>query len=320
MPYPIQQLLSDPEQFTKRHPILAPGDQGRVSDMKAKTTTADTFYQVAGTSRVQFFTLDRIINGAFEVDISETRRANSAPLYYLPWVRDQVVRMTLRTSTKAPTEVQGTDGAALEPNFFLTAAVNGCSVFVEGTPDQPTVYHANAAGVGSGSLDDGTAFEIAGRIQEKTMNMRDRFKDFASHHVKAPRGSRPHPDPVLPRETNMNQYLMIPGSELHAEDEKELLAHVAKKHKIRGRKSKVTKFNTNEVIISDFKGTVFGFRSGSTGHWAFYYQKLVEFAHYRKKSFFSKSSNAKNWQFTQNMILVSCEQFWPKGRGNVVFD
>lgn len=62
--------------------------------------------------------------------------APGVPVYWLPW-----------DSTGAIVELQipavGTRaGGRADPNVFFTAAINGCSVFISGTRQAPTVHHA----------------------------------------------------------------------------------------------------------------------------------------------------------------------------------
>src|SRR4029077_11827037 len=68
---------------------------------------------------------------AVKVDISNF--GGTIPLFHLPYNNDENYRITL-------VDRQGIGNV----NFFLTELVNGCSVYVEGTPQAPTVYHINA--------------------------------------------------------------------------------------------------------------------------------------------------------------------------------
>jgi hypothetical protein len=67
--------------------------------------------------------------GAFHLTYApKTRQIAGVDMYFLPWKSARIVSMDLRLE-------QG-------PSIFFTAAINGCSVFVEGQPSSPTVYHA----------------------------------------------------------------------------------------------------------------------------------------------------------------------------------
>lgn len=67
---------------------------------------------------------------------SYTPNANWVPVYWLPW---QTVGAAIRITI--PQRV----GAAPGPDIFFTAAINGCSVFFQGSAQQPTIYHAGGA-------------------------------------------------------------------------------------------------------------------------------------------------------------------------------
>jgi hypothetical protein len=59
------------------------------------------------------------------VEIDSTTRG--ADIYFLPWKAGRVIRMTIPANAG--------------PSVFFTAAINGCSVFVTGTAQSPTIYH-----------------------------------------------------------------------------------------------------------------------------------------------------------------------------------
>src|SRR5579884_273844 len=84
------------------------------------------------------------------------------PVYFLPWADNFVISLTI--PKKAPT-------TGPDPSVFLTAAINGCSVFVQGTPDQPTIYHA-----GGETKRGKDHFRAAGFWREVVMNFADTSK------------------------------------------------------------------------------------------------------------------------------------------------
>lgn len=55
------------------------------------------------------------------------------PVYFLPWDSGgAIIRITIPNKGQNP----------VDPDIFFTAAINGCSVFIQGQPDNPTIYHA----------------------------------------------------------------------------------------------------------------------------------------------------------------------------------
>ncbi|MFY0578964.1 hypothetical protein ACN28S_36045 [Cystobacter fuscus] len=99
------------------------------------------------------------------ISISTQRSDHWFPCFWLPWGGNQTYKVTL--VDKRPFKVGG------EPKIFLTAAVDGCSVFVEGTEEEPTVYHANAMGQNPSGFDRNTQ-RYAIRV-DRSMLMRDRL-------------------------------------------------------------------------------------------------------------------------------------------------
>lgn len=58
------------------------------------------------------------------------------PCYFLPWKPQAMVYMTIpRQGTRVGNPTPP------DPDIFFTAAINGCSVFIQGDPANPTIYH-----------------------------------------------------------------------------------------------------------------------------------------------------------------------------------
>ena len=74
------------------------------------------------------------------------------PTYFLPWADDFAIRLTI------PPMGQGTGKGRSDPGIFFTAAISGCSVIFQGTPDNPTIYHCGGNSGYPGDLDNGAAF------------------------------------------------------------------------------------------------------------------------------------------------------------------
>jgi hypothetical protein len=102
--------------------------------------------QVAAGKKVAWVNLtkrggDRTGNeGSETIDVrgSFDYRKHWVPVYFLPWdAGGAIVSMTI------PREgVIGPGSHILDPDIFFTAAINGCSIFIQGSPENPTVYHA----------------------------------------------------------------------------------------------------------------------------------------------------------------------------------
>lgn len=68
-----------------------------------------------------------------EVDTSTVAKAGYDPVYYLPWdISGASIRMTIPAWNPHNND----------PNVFMTAAINGCSIYFQGTRNNPTIYHS----------------------------------------------------------------------------------------------------------------------------------------------------------------------------------
>jgi hypothetical protein len=65
------------------------------------------------------------------VDIYTAAQHGSLSLYFLPWMQNAAIEMTIPA---------GGGG----PDIFMTSMLSGCTVMVHGTPANPTVIHANS--------------------------------------------------------------------------------------------------------------------------------------------------------------------------------
>ena len=111
------------------------------------------------------------------VDSISWAHKDKIPIYFLPWQSHQLVSITIPEYTEENVVSYGRDpktvlhGAGLvenrkprdleidplSPHIFFTAAINGCSVFVTGSPRSPTITHA---GISQDSTPYGTEAEL----------------------------------------------------------------------------------------------------------------------------------------------------------------
>jgi hypothetical protein len=181
------------------------------------------------------------------------QNANALPVYYLPWAGDQMFRMKLKPS---PNHAKRTDtwffgllgGDVITPNIFVTAAVQGCSVFVEGDPASPVVYHVNAGGTnptgGATNTSDNRMFVQT--VQFKADYMTSRMQMASQRY---PKTTSTH----APDSAHLMDYMpgMAPNN----------LTWLTDKYK--------RKLNSDDVTVLQF-GTIFGLREQNT--WVFYRQ------------------------------------------------
>jgi hypothetical protein len=205
---------------------------------------------------------------------------DALPVYYLPWNIDQMFRIKLKPSPhhaqKTPTWFYGAfGGETIVPNVFITAAVQGCSVFVEGDPTCPVVYHVNAASASQpgGTLDTNDQMLFLATAQHKRQHMTTRMQTAQREF---PKTNSPHAVGAA--------HLMDYMPDRAPDDIAALTARYA--HELA----------TDNLEVSQF-GTIFGMRENDA--WVFYRQTrtLVD---YRL---------ATGW-ITEFRNPV-CQRFWP---------
>lgn len=340
----VQELLDKPLEFGKKHPLQPRTYASDSETRKEKRTRDDSFFQVRGEERICWFrfkptTMKDFGSGAHSLDISRYPMPGYEPMYWLDWDANQVIRTVLRPSRKLQdgqwrTEygvrmfrdtVQSfsddtereevfnhrmsvlTDLANLRPRIFFTAAVNGCSVFVEGTEEQPVVYHANAMGhlFGFDEVDSGELFQ---RLRaEKIHQMEKRYREFSASHKKGPRG--PGIFSVKPPgEVNPTHYLAAVQDPRFRSWFAEEAHAIAKKWVQDTERTRYLWTSLKDLQLEEGIGTVYGVETN--GKWQFFYQKLVFVTVLRDDALFGS-----DWKKVSSWHTIACEQFWPDGGG-----
>jgi hypothetical protein len=156
------ELFNTPEEFIKKWAIHPPDDirayQGtRLGAISTQEHAPANRPRLAGTTRgeeielarvdaahrIAYINLQRMARGGYTVTGNEggdhIHFENSfndpggwVPVWFLPWnTKGAAIRLTI------PTRTDANPG----PKLFFTAAINGCSVFFQGTAQNPTIYH-----------------------------------------------------------------------------------------------------------------------------------------------------------------------------------
>lgn len=89
----------------------------------------------------------------FDATYDHNQTANGyIPIWYLPWDSSGAsIRLTIPPV--------GTHTGPDDPDIFFTAAINGCSIFFQGTTQNPTIYHCGGGtGYGNNQLDEAAEF------------------------------------------------------------------------------------------------------------------------------------------------------------------
>ena len=145
---------NDPVAFVKDYAIAPPDDVGMYVGSKRKTmqksgksfdfNRTPSLKKVAWANIKKVPKLDRanvtfmpVSEQAITFDLSfEKRGKRHVPMYFLPWsAGGAIIRLTI---PRVRDIVQG----QLDSPYFFTATITGCSIFIKGTPDHPTIYHA----------------------------------------------------------------------------------------------------------------------------------------------------------------------------------
>ena len=174
--------------------------------------------------------------GVMRLNASYDDTTGGTPIYFLPWdTTGAVIRLVIpRRGVNDP-----------DPDIFFTAAINGCSVFFQGTPDHPTVYHAGGS---SGESDHNQA----ARFWREALS-----KHIAASATALGRGG-------IKAEVNKTHYVKTAGtvgnsSTPRAEEYERYL------------KEKLDKVGKFTVTMVNPWGCVMGIRTGND--WMFYLQE-----------------------------------------------
>lgn len=146
-------FLKDPVKFMQTYAVV-PGDNiGYEGDnairMKNALGTTDYFFStIAPTHQVAWLNFSKFASGqgsntflhkapgAVAIDGSYLPLPHKVKSYFLPWsAAGAIINLKIPKKNAIPV---GQDDA----DFFFTASITGCSIFIKGTPDNPTIYHA----------------------------------------------------------------------------------------------------------------------------------------------------------------------------------
>ena len=268
-----ESFLNDPVGFTKKHTLaigIAP------SDTKLKDRI--THSSVTASDRVIYWDIteekeNKDGQKVCEVNMSRKKKKDYyLPGYYLPWGADSIYKITLIDKRNVKPDT---------PLAFFTAALTGCSVFVEGTRKVPTIYHANAIGAKV------TGNDLVQRDKRAViMEKRWAFTKPAKRAVK-------------------KKALFRPAFEGRALHPYHYMYH--KEDVISWRENLYGQGKIRKVDVYDHRdlGTVFGVIS--KGEWSFFVQAVILVKHT------AGISKLATW------YSKSAEQFWPGGSGKVVY-
>jgi hypothetical protein len=325
---------SDPFGFAKANVLwpgdsevlgLAPNTSTAVFKAQANIASGESLFQLHGKYRIWSADLTRV---GSKVELSKRGGKVEAPrmaIYYLPWARDQFLRTTLRKTrdqalrgTKEAIVQNPANPAALpaqdtnDPDIFFTAAVNGCMVVVEGTRQEPVIYHCNAVSTAGSPMDaaleDRDAPLAQNRIDQKVNWMTTRMGAMSTADPKNPKGLAQ--TAATRKATIQSDYMILGGGGKAGAGQEAQWATIRSGI---ARVSGIKRQSDKRIRIHSSVGTVFGHRNN--GLWTFYYQKLVCYQIWRNVgTVFTK------WQMSQGDLwyVADCREFWPNGGGHII--
>ncbi len=301
----IQNFMNRPHGFASIHCVYPNADPVARLDQLHSVDLAGggNFTEIRGENKVSFCQilpcamvnplpsdLSPVISytndiGLWVMRITHNRPGPSAvPAYYLPWRKDHLMRMKLKPSPNHPKQEHG---ITLDPDLFVTAALQGCTVIVSGEPAQPLVYHLNAASVrgAGGETFAGDDADFAVAAQAKIGHMQNLFGQSQAQQPKegpVVGGIRQPPVNVVTQGAHVTDYMrgIQPGPNAALRNYYSRLLGV--------RNPSVEQY-----------GTVFGIRGG--GVWKFYRQTRNRVGY--------QPLNGAGYVYT--WMDPVCVRFWP---------
>jgi hypothetical protein len=348
MSFPVlERFRKDPVQVASVTPIVSFGLEQHGDNTVIKSAApGNELFAVRGQARIA--ALDFVEKSdalMMKVDLKNVEAKVTAedcmPFYFLPWIGNAIARTTLRprsqttragvvkglhqmaVNPKFRTDQNDIASAVLDPNdpdVFFTSAVNGCTVTVRGSREEPTVYHGNAV-----KLADAHGYkspcELAGLRGDEvgannliTIKVQDMQRMLAAFEVADPKADRlggAH-TPAAGKMVTQSEYQMLayPTGEVAPSQRaaaRQMIKTVAKDERV----------NKKTVRVASSLGTVFGIRRA--GQWTFYYQKLVKFEFLHDVAPWNKKADwQKNPARPSTFRLVEFGEFWPGGTGILI--
>ena len=148
-------FMEDPIGFMKKYSVCPADDIGMyigdkaVSMNTSGTTGSDYVYSMIDpTKAVAWLNFSKKprgsgvnlafipkAEGVISVDGNYAEQSGKVKSYFLPWTAGGgIIKISIPT--------KGTVPSAQDADFFFTATITGCSIFIKGTPQAPEVYHA----------------------------------------------------------------------------------------------------------------------------------------------------------------------------------
>ena len=128
----LQNLYQSPLETAGEFAVVVAGNIGSVREKQTATPHDLTFMQVKAS--VPVYAMCTAEAGCLSITAA-THGLVGTQVYFLPWAKKSIYRIRPKAGN--------TPGLA--GNLFFTPNLDGCMITVEGTSQNPTIYHSNAA-------------------------------------------------------------------------------------------------------------------------------------------------------------------------------
>ncbi|WPB78459.1 hypothetical protein KYC5002_04715 [Archangium violaceum] len=203
--------------------------------------------------------------GAQVVDVRYVHAPGRFPLFWLPYKQNLTRKITLKDK-RPPHVIRRTGG---EARIFFTSALNGCSVFIEGSEEEPTVYHLNAGSTRITQSREPTQTDLHDDRIHRTLEMERRFNQLprpSNMRSATPRQREQMPQPgQLHAGQYLPNYFLDPQQSTGEEAFNQHTVRSAERLE-RIAPTSVQRHQVNHSAL------VFGWKSHDTGRWEFWLQ------------------------------------------------
>ncbi len=316
-------FLADPVGFARQHILLPEGNlKGNLKNH------GNDFHSVPSDERIVYCDIQMpgrnpnvTTPGVYTIRFDRKKHSNWIPAFWLPWDQGMIYKCTLKDSRS------GFSRLGDEVSIFFTAALDGCSVIVEGVPDKPSVYHANAAEPGG---INGPGFHNPNNLPDPGYGIRrarmDFMRDDLFGNTHAPSrglglGARAvegrHYMANFTKTANVGKLQNALNPVLVNEGMPLQQGQISKTTKVYDSKTRSAQNQTITQNLSEVKykheGTVFGVK-GNAG-WQFYYQRRVTATVWQPRPGAQDPSKWDSWEARDVAYPTKVAQFWPGGGG-----
>lgn len=275
----LAKLYAAPLDVARQFALAITGSGAKVREKQTDSEHSLNLLQVYASKPI--YAKCRVEGSCLHVEAT-TDAGGNTQVYFLPWAKGSIYRIRPKTS----------NASGCAGNLFFTPNLDGCLVRIEGTPDAPTIYHANSAGMQFSEQEElymKKSPEHAGMIENqlKISNMTSNLKTFQAIPAKNPQVSTSQ----TAKTKDLDLFEYDKGSS------QEILPG---------------KFDMPEIKQVSYYGAVFGVRTA--GNWTFYKQSFRIYRHEwsaEESTYFGFGKPQVVRKKVKEYSVINAAQFWP---------